>query len=97
MSGSGLLPPVSLPDVLVWDAVEVQSLARLTRALLDMASGATADRRYRMLFALSKLIDEHRNRSTTRSELFIHGRWGTEQLDALSAEAQAWIDRELEG
>ena len=86
---------VLLDDVLVWEAGEVQSMARFARGLLDLASGATADRRCRTLFVLAAFLRIHETKGHARIELFVRGRWSTEQLDALSAEAQAWIDRQL--
>ena len=70
-------------------------MARFARGLLDLASGATADRRCRTLFVLAAFLRIHETKGHARIELFVRGRWSTEQLDALSAEAQAWIDRQL--
>lgn len=82
----------ALDDLLVWEAREVQSSARLARALLDAGEAGSPDRQLRKLFALATFIDAHTALASERCELLLRDRWGKDTLDALSAEAKAWID-----
>jgi hypothetical protein len=83
---------VALDQPLVWEAREVQSLARLAEAhLCDEPEGARG--RFRKALALAAFQGAHTERRTfCRHEMpFPHGRWDTARLDALSDRAGAWL------
>lgn len=92
----------ALSGLVVREAREVQSLARLCRAWLSepderAPAGAAIDGFQRRL-ALTAFLDAHAEKAPTRRrELPLSGaRWSIEQLDALAKEAQAWLDEDMD-
>jgi len=84
-----------LDTVLVWEAREVQSSARLARALQEAGDGGSPDRQLRKLFALAMFIGAHSDDSCERRELLVRDRWDKAVLDAVLGKAAVWIDRLL--
>jgi hypothetical protein len=92
----------ALGGLVVREAREVQTLARLCRAWLEEPDeteegGALIDGFGRRL-SLAAFLAAHGEKSPTRRrELpFPGARWDREKLDALAAEATAWLEADLE-
>jgi hypothetical protein len=80
-----------LDDVLVWEACEVQSMARLTRAMLNI-NDASADFRLRKFLAIATFAELCSDRSGGRREILLRGRWDQEQFSLLLSDAMAWLN-----
>ncbi|AKT39202.1 hypothetical protein [Chondromyces crocatus] len=79
----------------VWDAAEVQSLARVAEAHLMLNGGADP---FRAALGLAMFASGHRERSSAdRRELPLPGRWDGRRLDALLGRAERWLDDSFGG
>ncbi|HVK64009.1 MAG TPA: hypothetical protein VM694_06030 [Polyangium sp.] len=87
----------TLDDPLVWEANEVQSMARLAEAYLRADEGTTSVDRFRKAFALLSFCELFDARSTvTRREMPLpRATWDAERLSALAAKARAWVEEAL--
>jgi tetratricopeptide (TPR) repeat protein len=81
-----------LDDAVVWEARDVQSMGRFARAFLSAGDDLPPALQTRKLFALATYAELHRDRSSNRREIFLRDRWNADVLDALQAEATAWLD-----
>jgi hypothetical protein len=81
-----------LDDLLVWEAREIQTMARLVRAMLDAGDERGPDRFFRKLFALATYLELVVDQTCLRRELFVRGRWSHEQLKKVGIEAAAWLE-----
>ncbi len=81
-----------LDDAVVWEAREVQSLARLARAFLAAGDELPPDLQIRKAFALATYWEGHGDRSCNRREVLLKDRWRAESLDAIWPEAVAWLE-----
>ncbi|MDI3288416.1 hypothetical protein [Polyangium sp. 15x6] len=82
---------------LLWEANELQSMARLAEAYLhEQDEGAPVDRFRKALALLSfcELFDT-RNTMNRREMLLPRAMWDAERLSALAAKARAWVEEAL--
>jgi tetratricopeptide (TPR) repeat protein len=84
----------ALDTVAVWQLGEVQSLARLSHAVLLLDGRGEGGDRMRTALVLASFVHRHADRSLQhRKELpLLDGRWDAVRLDALAARCEAWMD-----
>jgi hypothetical protein len=70
---------------------ELQYLARSARCLLELPARDLPSRTKKRL-VLSQFIESHGARGPMRREIILPRRWPRDRLDALVADAQAWLD-----
>ncbi len=78
--------------VLVWEARELQSGARLARAMLSAGEDGPPDHRLRKLLALATFVEVHEEKTGRQREVLLRDRWNGHDLAALAKEAHAWIE-----
>ncbi|EYF08548.1 hypothetical protein [Chondromyces apiculatus] len=84
-----------LDHTVVWEAAEVQSLARVAEAHLALDGEPDP---FRAALGLATFVAGHREHSSTdRRDLPLPGRWEGSRLDALLARAERWLDGRFGG
>lgn len=76
----------------IWDAGEVQSLARLAEAYLQFEPRDDAER-FRKALALARFVGEHRVPDDLRNELIVdNAKWPKSKLDEIETQASKWLE-----
>lgn len=76
----------------IWDAGEVQSLARLAEAYLQFEPRDDAER-FRKALALARFVGEHRVPDDLRHELIVDkAKWPKSKVDEIDARASKWLE-----